>query len=340
MTRTDLVEWTENGLYCRAGGFYIDPWRPVPKAVITHGHADHARWGCDEYLCAAEGEPVLRARLGESVRLRALDYAVPLDINGLKLSLHPAGHILGSAQVRLEHRGKVVVATGDVKTDADATCRAFEPVRCHTLITESTFGLPVFRWPSREAVFREINVWWRQNRSRGNTSVLFAYALGKAQRILAGLDASIGPIFTHGAVEKFNRCYRTAGVRLPDTVYVGDVVDKKCFEGAMVIAPPSADTPAWTKKFPSPVRGFASGWMRIRGHRRRRSVDRGFVLSDHADWDGLLAVIDAAGAESVGVTHGYATELARWLQEKGLHAEDIQSPYGGAGEPEIEVNTE
>jgi putative mRNA 3-end processing factor len=340
MEKMDLVEWTANGLYCPAGGFYIDPRRPVHRAVITHAHADHARWGCDRYLCAAEGEPLLRARLGAEIRLQTLDYGQSLGFDGLKLSLHPAGHILGSSQVRLEHRGRVAVVTGDFKTEPDSTCRAFEPIRCHTLITESTFGLPVFRWPPQQKIFAEINAWWRRNRALGHTSVLFAYALGKAQRILAGLDAATGPIFIHGAVEKFNRCYRTAGVRLPDTCYVGDVDSKRSFEGAMVMAPPSADIPVWIKKFSSPARAFASGWMRIRGNRRRRSVARGFVLSDHADWDGLLAAIHATGAESVGVTHGYAAELVRWLQETGRHAEAIPTLYGGEGETEIDAGTE
>jgi putative mRNA 3-end processing factor len=334
------LQLTDSGLYCPAGDFTIDPWRPVRAAVVTHAHADHARPGSMSYLCARPGEMILKTRLGDDAQIRSLKYGESLTLGAVRVSLHPAGHLLGSAQVRIEHRGHVTVVSGDYKTQADATCLPMEPLRCHRFISESTFGLPVFRWPAQDALMADINGWWRASRLSGRSCLLFAYALGKAQRILAGLDASIGPIFTHGAVEKFNRCYRLAGVRLPDTRYVGDVDDPKQFEGAMVIAPPSADNPLWTKKFPPHVRGFASGWMQIRGNRRRRSVDRGFVLSDHADWDGLLAAIGATGAETVGVTHGYAAEMARWLQEKGRRAEVIPTRFVGEEDTDDQQSTD
>ncbi len=321
----DIIQMTQKGLYCTEGDFYIDPWQPVKKAVITHAHADHARWGSQSYLCACEGKNILRARLGNHAAIETLNYGELKRVNGVVLSLHPAGHILGSAQVRIERFGQVVVVSGDYKTAPDPTCTPLEPLRCHVFITESTFGLPIFHWPDTEDVFSDINAWWRRNQEEGRTSILFAYALGKAQRIIAGLDANIGPILTHGAIENFNPCYRNAGVNLPPTLHVGKVEDKQDLTKALVIAPPSADNPNWMRKFPNRARAFASGWMRIRGNRRRRSVDRGFVISDHSDWDGLVQTISATAAEKIGVTHGYAAEMARWLRGKGYQAEVISS---------------
>ncbi len=316
---------TPDGLYCPAGDFYIDPLRPVKHAVITHAHADHARAGSASYLCALEGRALLQARIGPDARIEALPYGQKVTCNGTALSLHPAGHIRGSAQVRIEHKGHVTVVSGDYKTDPDPTCAPLEPLRCHTFISECTFGLPIFKWPSVDAVMAAVNAWWRENREQGRTSILFAYALGKAQRILSGLDPAIGPILTHGAVEKINRIYRRAGVTLPPTQYVGDIQDRKLLRGALVIAPPSADHPAWMRRFPQRSRAFASGWMRIRGHRRRRAVDRGFIISDHSDWDGLIATVAASGAETIGITHGYSAEMVRWLQEQGYDAEAVDA---------------
>ena len=317
---SDLLQPTAAGLYCPAGDFYIDPRRPVERAVITHGHADHARPGSARYLAAAPGEGILRRRLGETIRLRNLAYGERLTIGGVTLSLHPAGHILGSAQVRLERQGEVWGVTGDFKTDPDPTCAPFEPIRCHTLVTECTFGLPVFLWPPQDHVMAQIRQWWGENRAAGKTSVLFAYALGKAQRVLAGIGAEAADVFTHGAVEAVNTCYRAAGVALAATRPVGAVGDPKAFRGALVVAPPSADHAGWLRRFADPVRGFASGWMRIRGQRRRRALDRGFVLSDHADWNGLKDAVAASGAQRVWATHGYAAAFAGWLQSRGIEA--------------------
>jgi putative mRNA 3-end processing factor len=323
----ELLQLTPSGLYCDEADLYIDPWRPVKRAVITHAHADHARPGSRSYLCARESRPLLAARLGPETDIQTLAYGEPLSINSMTLSLHPAGHVLGSAQVKLEMGGRTTVVSGDYKTAPDPTCAPLEPLRCDAFISECTFGLPIFRWPAPEDVFGEIGDWWRSNREQGKTSILFAYALGKAQRILSALDSSIGPIWTHGAIEKVNRCYREMGISLPDTTYVGDGQDKNQFNGALVIAPPSADQPAWLSRFRNRSRAFASGWMQIRGNRRRRSLDRGFVLSDHSDWDGLVGTIEATGAERIGLTHGYSTEMSRWLREKGHAAEIIPTEF-------------
>jgi putative mRNA 3-end processing factor len=322
-----LVIARPEGLYCPPGDFYIDPWRPVARAIITHAHADHARSGHGHYLAAAPGIGVLRARLGD-ITVQALDYGRALDINGVRVSLHPAGHVLGSAQVRLEHRGQVWVASGDYKLEADSTCAAFEPVRCDVFITESTFGLPIYRWEPAQTVFDDINAWWRHNAAQRRASVMFCYAFGKAQRILAALDPSIGPVFCHGAVQPLNQAYRAAGVALPSTRGVLEAADKRVFETAMVVAPPSAQGSPWLKRLGDYSDAFASGWMRLRGARRRRGLDRGFILSDHADWPGLQSAIGATEAQRIIVTHGQVQPMVRWLQEQGLDAGAFQTEYG------------
>jgi putative mRNA 3-end processing factor len=330
--KNELLKITQNGIYCPAGGFYIDPWRGVERAVITHGHADHARWGSQNYLASTNSREILYQRLGKNINLQTVDYGQPTYINSVKISLHPAGHLLGSSQIRVEYRGEVWVVSGDYKLAEDKTCASFEPLKCHTFITESTFGLPIYRWQPTEVVMESVNNWWRNNAENDSTSILFAYALGKAQRILAELDDSIGTIYTHGAVEKMNECYRSAGIKLPQTTYVGEVSDKKVFVGGIVIAPGSGDEPSWLRKFPKPLRASASGWMAVRGNRRRKALDRGIVLSDHADWEGILSTIEAAEAENIWVTHGYSSPLIRYLKEKGLNAFSVETPYNEEGE--------
>lgn len=334
----DILRLNPKGLYCSAGDFYIDPSQSVEKAVITHAHADHARWGSRRYLCAAEGKSVLQSRIGSDAPIETLDYGEVKAINGVRLSLHPAGHILGSAQVRIEKNGRVWVVSGDYKLESDRTCSPLEPLRCHVFISESTFGLPIFRWPSAEDVLADIHSWWQTNQEEGRASILFAYALGKAQRIIAGLDPAIGPILTHGAVEKFNSCYRAAGIPLPPTRCADGLKDRTLLKKALVIAPPSADNPSWLRRFPDRARAFASGWMRIRGQRRRRSVDRGFVISDHSDWNGLVRTIAATAAEKIILTHGYADELARWLQENGHHTEVLPTVFRGENDDGSETD--
>ena len=331
----DLVVRRPEGLYCPPGGFYIDPWRPVDQAVITHAHADHARRGHAHYLAAAAGEGVLRSRLGD-IDLQTLAYGEAIDHFGVRVSLHPAGHVLGSAQVRLEHKGQVWVAAGDYfvsgadedPREDNATCTPFEPVRCHCFITESTFGLPIYRWAPQRETFAAINAWWQANADAGRASLLLGYSFGKAQRILMGVDAGIGPIVVHGAVEPLNRAYRAAGVALPATQLVGNVADVSSLKRALVIAPPSVQGSAWARRFGDASDAFASGWMQLRGARRRRSVDRGFVLSDHADWPGLQRAIRATGAARVIVTHGYEAVMVRWLSEQSLEAGSFETAYG------------
>lgn len=330
-----LLRETDRGLYCEAGDFYIDPWSPVDRAVITHAHGDHARWGSRAYLGSREGERVLRTRLGAGARLRLVEFGETRDLNGVRVSLHPAGHILGSAQVRVEHRGEVCVVSGDYKTEPDPTCTPFEPVRCHTFVTESTFGLPIYRWAPQAELFAEMAAWWVANRDAGRASVLFAYALGKAQRLLAGLrEAAVGPIYTHGAVERLNADYRESGIELPPTTHAAAVERGRSWAGSLVVAPPSAAGSPWLRRFGPASTAFASGWMRIRGARRRRSLDRGFALSDHVDWPALLAAIEATGAERVWVTHGYREPVVRWLEERGVEARAVASRW--EGETEIE----
>ena len=326
---------TDDGLYCPAGGFHIDPWRGVPRAVITHAHGDHLRGGSQHYLVSEAGENVSRARLAPETSIQTVGYGEPLTINRAKVSFHPAGHVLGSAQIRIEVEGEVWVVSGDYKTaGGDPTCAPFEPVKCHGFVTESTFGLPIYRWPRSSELYDNINAWWRANADAGKASVIFAYALGKAQRVLAGLDPAIGPIFTHGAVERLTQAYRDSGVTLPATEYAGVAdpkADKKQYAGAMIIAPPSADGSPWLRKFAPVSEGVASGWMAIRGTRRRKSVDRGFVMSDHADWNGLLWAIRETGAERVWVTHGYTAVMVRYLREQGLDAEVLNTRFEGEG---------
>ncbi len=324
----DLIVQRPEGLYCPAGDFYIDPWRPVDRAVITHAHADHARMGHRHYLSAAPAEGVLRARLGQGITLQSVPYGQELTHHGVTVSLHPAGHVLGSAQVRLQHGGQTWVASGDYKIAPDATCTAFEPVRCDVFITESTFGLPIYRWRPDAEVFAEINAWWAGNVAAGRASVLLCYSFGKAQRILSGVDPSMGPIVVHSAVQTLNSAYRAAGVALPETRLVTEVADAGDFKRALVLCPPGAVAGPWIKRFGDFSDAFASGWMQLRGARRRGSYDRGFVLSDHADWPGLMGAIGATGANRVIVTHGSVPVMVRYLTEQGLQAEAFHTEYG------------
>ncbi|TCP43294.1 ligase-associated DNA damage response exonuclease [Rhodovulum marinum] len=323
-----VLTFTERGIYCPAGDFFIDPWRPVDRALITHGHADHARPGHRHYLATAPAAPVMRHRLGD-IALETVGYGKARRIGDATVSFHPAGHVPGSAQIRVEVGGEVWVVSGDYKLEEDGLSEPFEPVRAHAFISECTFGLPVFKWAPQAEVFAGINAWWAGNAARGRFTLLGAYALGKAQRLLAGVDAATGPILTHGAVEATCAVMRAQGIALPETVPVTPDTDLKAHAGGLVLAPPSALGGPWARCFGPAATGFASGWMALRGVRRRRAADRGFVLSDHADWAGLNTAIRETGAERVFVTHGYTSVFRRWLVEQGYEAEIVQTAFEG-----------
>lgn len=332
-----LLQFTDNGIYCPQADVYLDPWKPVNKALITHGHSDHARWGHQHYLCTETAKPVIQYRLNPA-HVQTVKFGEEVLIHGVTFSFHPAGHIIGSAQIRVEYKGEVAVFTGDYKLAADGISETFEPVKCHTFITESTFGLPVYRWKQQNEVFDEINQWWRKNQAEGKTSVIAAYSLGKAQRLLHNIDSSIGKIFTHGAVENVNHVIRNQGIVLPPTQVITKDTAKKEWEGALIVCPPSAVGSSWMRKFNPYSLAVASGWMALRGTRRRKGADRGFALSDHADWQELNTAVKETGAEKVFVTHGYTELFSRWLCEQGLDAHEVKTQYEGEVEEGKEIN--
>ena len=325
----DVLTFTDSGIYCPAGDFYIDPWRPVPKALITHGHSDHARPDMGRYLATEGTAPVMQYRLGPEARIDTVRYGEARRIGDAKVSFHPAGHVPGSAQIRVEVKGEVWVASGDYKTVDDGLSEAFDAVPCHAFITESTFGLPIFKWTPQEVLAQQLNDWWQANAAAGRASIVGAYALGKAQRLMRAVDAGIGPMLTVTAVENTNEVLRAQGVNLPETSRITEDVSAKSHPGALIIATPGSTTHNWVRRFPGATTAFASGWMSIRGVRRRRGTDRGFVMSDHADWDGLNAAIKATGAEKIFVTHGYTGAFQRYLAEQGYEAHVVSTEYSG-----------
>jgi putative mRNA 3-end processing factor len=341
MAHASLVAVNTSGLYCPAGDFYIDPWANVARAIITHAHGDHARPGSQRYLTSQSGSGILKVRLGPDVTIDSLPYGEEISLGGVQLSLHPAGHILGSAQVRLEYQGQVCVVSGDYKTTPSITAEPFESLRCHHFVSECTFGLPIYRWPDEHDIFAQIHDWWQAEQARGRTCVLLAYSLGKAQRILAGLDASLGPILAHGAILRLLPAYAAQGISFPPVQYAGHEQAKATRGRALVLAPPSAAGSPWIKKFGPVSVAMASGWMRIRGLRRRKSLDRGFVLSDHADWTGLNEAITATGAETISLTHGSTAPMQRWLTDRGFNASALSTQFTGeADEPDPPADSE
>lgn len=325
--KTPLLQFTPKGIYCEQADVYLDPWEPVNKAIISHGHADHSRWGHQQYITHHKNIPIVQHRLGD-VNISGKDWGETFTINNVKFSLHPAGHIVGSSQIRVEHKGEVWVFTGDYKIEDDGLTTPFELVKCHTFITECTFGLPAFQWRPQKEVFNDINQWWAQNKSEGKTSVLFGYSLGKAQRLLKHLDTSIGKIYTHGAVENMTEVLRPL-VDLPSTHLITKDTKKDELLGNIVVAPPSAHGSTWIRKMVPYVTATASGWMAFRGARRRRAIDKGFVLSDHCDWSGLLKTVEATGAEKIICTHGYTDIFSKYLQELGYDARTEATQYEG-----------
>ncbi len=326
MPEIPLLQFNDKGIYCKQANVYIDAWRPVDKCIITHGHADHSRWGHTQYITHHLNIPIIKHRLGE-ITVAGKEWGETFIINGVTFSLHPAGHIVASSQVRVEYKGEVWVFTGDFKTENDGIAEPFELVKCHTFITECTFGLPAFKWTPQTEVFTDINNWWAANKAENKTSVLFGYSLGKAQRLLKHLDPNTGTIYTHGAIENMTNVLRE-NYKFHKTIRITRDTKKEELLGNIVLAPPSAHGGTWIRKMVPYVTASASGWMTFRGARRRRAVDRGFVLSDHADWDGLLTTVKETGAEKVIATHGYTEIFSRYLREEmGLDARTEKTQY-------------
>lgn len=325
-----MLTFDKCGIYCAQADLYIDPWKPVDKAIITHAHSDHSRWGMKSYLAHKLAVPVMKFRLGADINVRGMEYGEEMTVNGVKISLHPAGHIWGSAQVRLEYKGEVWVVSGDYKLQPDGISTPFEPIKCNSFITESTFGLPIYKFPESVEIYDDINAWWRKNNEEGKNSVILAYALGKAQRVHAHLDATIGDIYMHGAVDNINKIYEEYVGPMPAARRIDSTINRKEIKGAMIIAPPSAADTPWLRSMQPYRLGICSGWMQLRGTRRRRGADRGFVLSDHADWEQLNTAVKETGAENVYVTHGYKSIYAKWLEtEYKLNATEVETLYTG-----------
>jgi putative mRNA 3-end processing factor len=333
--RMQLIEFTEKGLFCRAGNFYVDPWKPVERAVITHAHSDHARWGNKYYLCHTHSKPLLRARLGDNF-YETLEWNEVTYFNGVKVSLHPAGHMIGSSQVRIEHQNEVWVVSGDYKVENDGISGAFEPIRCNVFITESTFGLPIYCWKKQEKMFDEMREWILANKALNKTSVLIAYSLGKAQRILKALEDFDEPVYMHGATYNMHQSLLNYGFPLPPVKAerITFETSKEKLRNAIVIAPPGAEGSPWMKRFFPYAVGVCSGWMQVRGNVRRRNVDGGFALSDHADWNGLLCAVKETAAEKVFVTHGFQSVFSRYLNEIGIWSAEVKTEYGDEAEEE------
>lgn len=327
-----LITVLPEGLYCEAGGFFIDPWRGVDTALITHAHSDHARNGSQRYLAHRLSEGILRKRLGDSLNLQGVEYGEKLKLGDVWVSFHPAGHVLGSAQIRVEHRDEVWVISGDYKRCADPTCAPFEVVPCDTFITEATFGLPIYKWQTGAETCRQIYDWWQGDLDR--PSLLFCYAFGKAQRVLSELRKFTDrPVYVHGAVHVLTEIYRQMGVDMVQTIPASEQPRDYKFKGDLVLAPPSAHRSTWMKRFQQPQTAFASGWMAVRGARRRRGYERGFVLSDHADWHGLVNTVLQTGARTVYVTHGQSDVLSRYLNEVlEINAMPLKTLFEGEGD--------
>jgi putative mRNA 3-end processing factor len=331
MPKKPLLEFTDCGIYCDAGKFYIDPWKPVDDAVITHAHADHAYTGHKQYLAHHLSREVLLYRLGD-IRLRTIEYGETITKNGVEITMFPAGHVIGSAQIRVSYKGEVWVVSGDYKTEDDGISTPFEPVKCHHFISECTFGMPVYSWKPQSQIFNEVNNWWRSNVSNGVATVIVGYSLGKAQRILQNLDLSIGNVYTHGVIENTNEALRRNGVVLNPTERITMQSSKEEVRKGIILAPPSSVGTPWMRKFGPYSFGYCSGWMALRGAKRRRAADRGFIMSDHADWNGLVSAIDATDCECVYLTHGYTASFTRYLNEIGFNAREVHTLYGGEEE--------
>ncbi len=327
----DLLTLKPHGLVSQDEAFHVDAWTPADVNLVTHAHGDHAHRGSRLYWCTPETALILKRRISPDVKLKIVNWRERYKLGKQWVSFHPAGHIFGSAQIRIEHESQpsnVLVFTGDFKRDPDPTCQPFEVVPCSTFITEATFALPIYRWRPNSEIRDGIYDWWMWNRAEGNTSILFCYALGKAQRILAELTSRTNDtVLLHGATDPLVSIYRDAGVHMLPTQKLTDYDGP--LEGQLILAPPSAHRSPWMKRFKNISTGFASGWMAVRGVRRGRSYEKGFVLSDHADWPSLVQTVKDTGAKRVLVTHGNKETLAKYLRETlQLDAIPLQTQYG------------
>lgn len=323
-----LIQYTDKGLYCAPGDFYIDPWRGVKRAVITHAHSDHARWGSENYLCHTLSKPILQLRIGIENSFQTIGWNEPVNMNGVNVSLHPAGHIIGSSMVRVEYKGEVWLITGDYKLENDGISGQWEPIACNSLITECTFGLPIYQWKPQDEIFGDMRNWVLQNIAAKKNSVLIAYSLGKAQRILQAVAPLGIPIYVHGAIWNTHTALVEAGVKLPAVMRITPETPKADLKNVIIIAPPGAEGTPWLSKLQPFSLGVCSGWMQVRGNARRRNADRGFVLSDHADWPALLQAVDLCGAEKVYTTHGFTAAFSRYLNEKGIQSDEVKTEFG------------
>lgn len=321
-----LIEFSDKGLYCRTGNFYIDPWKPVEKAVITHAHSDHARWGSKFYLSHHDTKPLLQQRLGNN-QYQSIGWKETIYLNGVRLTFFPAGHIIGSSQIRVEHNGEIWVVSGDYKLENDGLSGQFEPVKCHNFITESTFGLPIYKWKMQQEIYASMQNWIQKNQSERKTSILIAYSLGKAQRLLLPVSEITDKIFVHGAVYNIHTALVNAGWKLPVVKKVFDAT-KEELQGAVVIAPSGAEGSPWLKRFTPYEIGICSGWMQVRGNIRRKNADAGFALSDHADWNGLIKACKETEAECIYTTHGFQSVFTRYLNEQGIYSKEVKTEYG------------
>ncbi|WP_299367034.1 ligase-associated DNA damage response exonuclease [Winogradskyella sp.] len=335
-----LIKFTKKGIYCPQGDFHLDPWQPVDYAIISHGHADHARWGMKRYLCTNDSLPILKHRLGQDIKIQGIGYGEALVINGVRVSFHPAGHVIGSAQIRLEYKGYIVVFTGDYKTQPDFITTPFESIKCHTFITESTFGLPIYNWKSEKVLQNELHSWVDTNKSNHRSSVFLGYSLGKAQRLLSLLEGVDDDIYVHRSIHNLNQAILDSGFKLPKTKLWSADLDKKVLQDKVIIAPPALLDSRMLKRLPNPATAICSGWMQIRGNRRWQSVDAGFAVSDHADWNGLIEAVKSSGAEQVYVTHGYQAVFSKYLNEIGIKADELVTEYGDGVLTTAEVETD
>jgi putative mRNA 3-end processing factor len=346
-----LIRLTRSGLFCEAGGFHIDPSRGVELALITHSHSDHARRGSRHYVTPEDGVGLLKHRLGESIRVTGVRYGEKLRYGRATISFHPAGHILGSSQIRVECDGQVWVVSGDYKRQEDPTCRPFEVVSCDTFVSEATFGNPKYLWSCAKQAVREIHDWWMSNREQGRNSLLYCYAVGKTQRVLGGLaELTEESVHLWGEAVPITEIYRNQGVKLVPTVDLDSLSPREKVQGELIIAAHRFQYTDWLARLGDVESAFASGWMKTGAWGMRRSYDRGFVLSDHADWNDLVATVRATGARRVFLQHTKDPALARHLRKLGLQAElmgvehvdgkpDIAADSGGRGvEPSAQLS--